>query len=213
MRSYIIRHIGCCNILRRESCNLHCNISHRFSDFIVDDRGLGIDNDADAAAAVYIGGDESVLFLDLLKAADRELLADDCDHFNESIVDSLIRLIFPLLSEECIHVLCIAVKSLLCDLVNIGAELLILSDEIRLGVDFDDGCLVIAVLCNPCKTFCRDAVSLLGCLHRTVLTEILNGCIDIAVCLGERLLAVHHAGAADFSELLYKCCCYCCHNC
>ena len=53
------------------------------------------------------------------------------------------------------------------------------------------------------QTLSSDAVCLLGSLSQALLTEQLDSLVEVAVGLGQCLLAVHHAYAGHFAELLY----------
>ena len=52
-------------------------------------------------------------------------------------------------------------------------------------------------------------MGLLGCRGETLGTQELDRLFDVAIGLGQRLLAVHHAGAGLVSELLHRLCCDC----
>ncbi len=76
-------------------------------------------------------------------------------------------------------------------------------DEIGLGIDFDHGALR-ARRGNADQTFGGDAAGLLRGLRQTLLTEPIHRRFDVAVVLGQRLLAVHHAGAGLLAKLLHQ---------
>ena len=90
---------------------------------------------------------------------------------------------------------------------NVGNELLevsVLSNEVGLGVYLDD-CAYAALITYGSldQTLSSDAVCLLGSLSQALLTEQLDSLVEVAVGLGQCLLAVHHAYAGHFAELLY----------
>ena len=101
---------------------------------------------------------------------------------------------------------------------NVGNELLevsVLSNEVGLGVYLDD-CAYAALITEGGEdskeqltygsldqTLSSDAVCLLGSLSQALLTEQLDSLVEVAVGLGQCLLAVHHAYAGHFAELLY----------
>src|SRR5690606_24733697 len=73
-------------------------------------------------------------------------------------------------------------------------EVLVDGDEIGLGVDLDQDRLA-AVLGADDAAFGGDAAGLLVGLGEAGLAQRLGGGVDVAVVFGERLLALHHAGA------------------
>jgi hypothetical protein len=54
--------------------------------------------------------------------------------------------------------------------------------------------------------FGRGAPGLLRGLGLTGLAQHLDGGLDIAADLDERLLALHHAGAGALAQFLHQCC-------
>ena len=84
------------------------------------------------------------------------------------------------------------------DFVGEADELGVLGDEVGLGSELDQGAVAA-----------RDdavgglAVSALGLLRETRDAQELDGLVEVALGLGERLLALHHAGAGGVAELLH----------
>ena len=66
---------------------------------------------------------------------------------------------------------------------------------------FDDSGLR-AVKRDRHDAFGGSAVSLLGRLRQTFCTQPIDGRFEVAVVLGERLLAIHHANAGFFAQVL-----------
>ena len=83
-------------------------------------------------------------------------------------------------------------------------EVCILCNEVGLGVNFDHAGYA-ALSANLCTNhaLCSDTASLLCSLGQTLLAQQLNSLVEIAVCFLECLLAVHHAYAGHFAQLLY----------
>ena len=187
------------DVLRVHRRDLHRNVVDSFLDCVVHSIRLRLDDDADAAAAVRVAADEALSGLDLRESADGELLADDSRHLDELVVHSLRIVFFPGLSQESVDVCSRGMQRLCRDLLDVGAELLVLRNEVGLGVDFDDSRLLIVVRSDAAEAFRRDPVSLLLGLHDAVLAEPFDRLVHVAVRLGEGLLAVHHAGAGHLS--------------
>src|SRR5690606_31492955 len=87
------------------------------------------------------------------------------------------------------------------DGVDERQEVLVLGDEVGLGVDLDQHGLA-AVLGGDDAALGGDAVGLLVGLGQAGLAQPFGGGVDVAVVLGERLLALHHAGAGALAEIL-----------
>ena len=87
------------------------------------------------------------------------------------------------------------------DGVGEGEEVLVLGDEVGLGVDLDQHGLA-AVLGDRDAAFGGDAAGLLVGLGQARLAQPLGCGVDVAVVLGERLLALHHAGAGALAQFL-----------
>jgi hypothetical protein len=57
----------------------------------------------------------------------------------------------------------------------------------------------------------RDAAGLLGGLRQALLAQPVDRRLHVAVVLGQRLLAVHHADAGGLAQVLDHRRCDCCH--
>src|SRR5690606_25527435 len=77
-------------------------------------------------------------------------------------------------------------------------ELVVLGDEVGLGVELDDRAAVVGDQTGGGLTL----GAALGGLCGTRDAEHLDRLVEISVGLGERLLGVHHAGAGGVAELL-----------
>ena len=199
------------DILGRHSRDLHSDVGQSFLDSVVDNVCLRVDDDSDTALAVQIRDNAAILSDDLLEAADAQLLADDGDHVNERFFDALGCIFDPGLFHECIDACGSGLQCLISDLCDVIAELLVLSDKVCLGVDFDDCCYLVAFLGDEADTFCSDSAGFLLSFGLTLFAENLNSGIHIAVGLSEGLLAVHHARAGSFAKFFNLCSCNC-HN-
>ena len=85
-------------------------------------------------------------------------------------------------------------------------EGIVAGNEVGLGVDFDDDSLV-AGAGNADQAFGSGAAGLLVGLGDALGAQPVDRGFDVAVGLGQRLLAVHHACAGLFAQFLYQCCC------
>src|SRR5699024_5789164 len=90
---------------------------------------------------------------------------------------------------------------------QIGNKLLevrILCNKVGLRVDLDDRAYAALIAYGRAdNALSRNTVRLLGSLGETLLTQQLDRLVKVAVRLGQRLLAVHHAYVGHFTELLY----------
>src|SRR5690606_39190647 len=84
-------------------------------------------------------------------------------------------------------------------------EVLVLADEVGFAVDLDDGGAV-ALLGEGDAAFGGDTVGLLVGLGQARLAQRFGGGVDVAAGLGERLLALHHAGAGALAQFLDQGC-------
>ena len=194
------------HVRRIHGSDLHSDVLHSFLDRIVGCVTLSLNKNANLSTHVDIGYNYVAGYF--LKPTDRQILTDLSDHSLVMICYGCGRIDLRCICKKCIHICVIALINLCCKTGNIGLEYFILSYKVCLGVYLDNGsCL--SILGNDCghDTFCSDTSCLLLCCSKTFLTKELNGCIEIAVCLCQCLLAVHHAGTGHLSKVLYICCC------
>ena len=92
--------------------------------------------------------------------------------------------------------------------MDIVDEEIVLGDEVALGVDLDDGADA-AVGADPGVSHALGgyAAGLLLRGGEALLAQPLYGLVDVAVGLGEGLLAVHHADTGHLTQVLYVSCC------
>ena len=87
------------------------------------------------------------------------------------------------------------------DHLDQALELLVARDEVGLGIDLDHDALGARGQ-RADQTFRRDAAGLLGGLRQALLAQPVDRRLHVAVVLGERLLAVHHADAGRLAQVL-----------
>src|SRR5438034_10642671 len=89
----------------------------------------------------------------------------------------------------------VAVKGTKGVVVEVNSETdFVARDEVGLGIDLDDHALG-AFDRDADQTFRGDAVGLLGGLGQTLLAQPIDRRIDVARCLADRGLAIHHPRA------------------
>ena len=87
------------------------------------------------------------------------------------------------------------------DLAHHVLELLVAGDEVGLRVDLDDRPRVV-LGGDADQALGGDAAGLVGGLRQSLLAQPVDRALDVALGLGERRLAVHHAGAGLVAQLL-----------
>ncbi len=80
-------------------------------------------------------------------------------------------------------------------------ELLVASDEVGLGIDFDDHALV-AGRHSANQAVGGNTAGLFRSLRQALLAQPILRCLHIAFGLGEGCLAIHHAGASGLAKVL-----------
>lgn len=83
------------------------------------------------------------------------------------------------------------------DLVGQLDELVVLGDEVGLAVDLDHD----AVLGDD-ETLSGGALCALSDILRALDAQLLDGLVEIAVCICECVLTCHHSGAGELTEPL-----------
>ena len=93
-------------------------------------------------------------------------------------------------------------------LLDEGDELVVLGDEVGLGVDLDDDAhLALGAVISVDHALGSHAACLLGGGSQTTLTQDLDRLLEVAVSLGQSLLALHHAAVgllAQFHNVLCR---------
>ncbi len=91
-----------------------------------------------------------------------------------------------------------------------GLEQVVTGDEVGFGVDFDGGgdhAGALGFRSDDNQAFGGDAVGLLGGLAEALGAQPVHGGVDVAIVLGQGLLAVHHAHARLFAQVLNESSC------
>ena len=91
------------------------------------------------------------------------------------------------------------------DHLDQALEQVVAGDEVGLGVDLDDDALG-ALDRDADQTFGGDAVGFLGGLGQALLAQPIDRGIDVARGFAERGLAIHHARAGHFAQVLDHLC-------
>ena len=80
-------------------------------------------------------------------------------------------------------------------------EIIVASDEVGLGIDLDNDADIV-LDGDADKPFGRDASALLGGFSQALLAQPVDRRLDVAVGLAQRVLAIHHARAGLFAQVL-----------
>ena len=99
----------------------------------------------------------------------------------------------------------VRVEADLGGLAHEGLEVHVAGHEVGLGIHLD-GNRMAAGGFHGDEAFGGGTAGLLGSLGEALLAEPIDGGLDVAVGLGEGGLAVHHAGAGLFAQLLHQSC-------
>ena len=113
-----------------------------------------------------------------------------------------------------VHALGLSGQGGLQDLLCQGAEGLVLGNEVRLALQCGD-CCEVAVGAGEHATLGGVAGLTLGGYSLTLLTDDLDGSLDVAVGLGQGVLAVHHTCAGHLTQFLdiFNAYCHCVSSC
>ena len=180
-------------VARRKRRDLHRHVARELGR-----SALELDEHADPRA-VHVRADVA-LALDELEAAHVDVLADLRDEIEPTFLERA-----PL-RREAISASRLAGRlssTTLGDALGEAAEVVVLRDEVGLGVDLDERVTARALVAlEHDAAFRRDARRLLVRLRLALLAQQLAGGIEVAVRVDERLLAIHHARARALAELL-----------
>ena len=185
--------------------DLQRHVVQHFLDGGVDLGDLGFHQHADLAAHVDVAVHITVLAALIAgEAADGDLLADLGGLLGDHVGHGLVG-IQVLLGQKGFDVGGIAGDDLLGDAGDHLLELGGVGHEVGLAVDLDDGAgaaLVADIAAHDALG--GDAALLLGGLGQALFAQIVDGLFDVAVALGQRLLAIHHAAAGAAAHLSGK---------
>ena len=200
-QSFLI-YILTANALRLSSCNLHCNI---LAQSLIA-TGQLYDN-ADLATHVDVGSQLAILSGINLETTEGQLFTDGSNSLSHNLSNSLA---IHLGSIQSIHISRLASNNVLSNLLYQCQEVLVLGNEVSLGVNLNDASS-LAIGSSSYNTLGSNAASLLSSLGNTLLTEIINSLVLVALALNQSLLAVHHACASNLAQLLNQCSSNLCH--
>ena len=161
---------------------------------------LKADHDADAAAAVDVG-----LHIALVadKAADLQILADGDDLLLQGLVNGG-GAASDGAGQQGVHIGGVLIQDGLGAILHELDKGGVLGDKVGLGVDLNDHAhLLLLVLDGADNALGSDAAGLLGDLGKALLPQQVDGLLHVAVGLGQRLFAVHHAAAGGLAKILY----------
>src|SRR3954453_3033537 len=136
---------------------------------------------------------------ELRRTAQRHVLADRRDRVGDCLTDGAPAGIGLALQRLCVTDT--LVHSDGDDRAHQLLEILIARHEIGFGIDLDDDA-VIAAHRNGDEPFRRDAAGFFGSFRQAFLTQPIDGSFDVAGDFGQRVLAVHHAGAGLLAKIL-----------
>ena len=89
------------------------------------------------------------------------------------------------------------------DLAHHVLELLVAGDEVGLRIDLHHRARLV-LGDDTDKTLGGNAACLVGSLRQALLAQPVDRLLDVALGLGERRLAIHHAGAGLVAQLLHE---------
>ena len=142
------------------------------------------------------------------EATDGKLLADLVGVLGKSSLNG--HTVSHLAGHKSLYVSGLICDNGLQDFLNELLEGCVLSNEVGLGVNLND-CGYITDGHDINKTLCGDSACLLCGSSHALLTKDLYSGLEVAVCILESVLAVHHAAAGLLSEFSNVFCGKFCH--
>ncbi len=92
-------------------------------------------------------------------------------------------------------------------------EVILQSQEVGLGVDFDDDCgLVVGSNLDGDGAFSGDIACFFGCLDGAGSAHVVNRLLDITFSGNQSLFALHHALTGTLAQFFDQCCSNFCHG-
>ena len=158
---------------------------------------LEVDEHADLAAGMDIRG--GGVGREAGKAADLNVLADDEDHLLTLLLNGTAIAVGS--RHQSLEILGVFLGDDSGNALDEVLELLVLADEVGLGVDLDHDAHAVDDG-SVSHTLGSDAAGLLRGSGETLFAQVLDRLVDVAVALGQSLLAVHHAHAGHFAQVL-----------
>ena len=156
-------------------------------------RSLELDDDAVGAAAMDISG---AVTLVTSEAANLDVLLDDKDQSLQGVVN---RALAHLASHQGLNVGGVLVSNDLGQVLGEVNKLVVLGDEVGLGVDLNDDSAV-GVRNGIDHALGGDTASLLVGSSQTLLAQDLDCLLEVAVSLSQCLLALHHAAVGLLTQ-------------
>jgi len=139
------------------------------------------------------------------ETADLDVLLDDQDQLLQSLIDSLIA---HLAVHQGLNVSRVLLHDDLGGVLDELDELVVLGNEVGLSVDLDDNTdLALGAVISVDHALSSNTASLLGSGSQTTLAQDLDCLLEVAVSLGQSLLALHHAAVgllAQFHNVLCR---------
>ena len=162
--------------------------------------GLELDDDTVGAAAMDISGAVALI---AGETANLDVLLDDQDQSLQGIVNGALA---HLATHQGLNIGGVLLSNHSSQLLGEVNELVVLGNEVGLGVDLDDNGAAVGGG-GVDHALGGDAAGLLGGGGQALLTQDLDGLGEIAVSLGQSLLALHHAAvslAAQFHNVFCR---------
>ena len=150
---------------------------------------------------VHVLGDEAVADRHGGRAAHAHVLADGGHHLLD-VVGHRHRLAGIGQRQQLVEVAA-GLRRQRGDVAHHVLELLVAGDEVGLRVDLDHRPRLV-LGGDADQALGGDAAGLVGGLRQALLAQPVDGLLDVALGLGQRRLAVHHAGAGLVAQLLHQ---------
>ncbi len=163
------------------------------------------DDDADAAEAlddlaVHVMPDRAFGDAKPLDAAQRHVLADRGDGVGDRLGDRAAAHVMRAEHRPDVDVGRVIERDR-DDAAHQSLEVVVAGDEIGLGIDLDDDADIVLDR-DADEAVGGDAPALLGGLGEALLAQPVDGGLDVAARLGQRVLAIHHARAGLLAQIL-----------
>ncbi len=157
---------------------------------------------------MHVARHHALVDLELRRAAQRHVLADGRDRIGNGRLD---RDVTDLGGLDLLHVGA-DVERDLRDHLDQPLELFVAGDEVGLGIDLDHDPLDAGRLRTD-QALRGNAAGFFRSFGQALFAQPIDRCLHVAVGLGQRLLAIHHADAGRFAQVLDHRRCDCCHRC
>jgi len=134
------------------------------------------------------------------ETTDLDVLLDDQDQVLQSLVNGLASL--GLASHQSLNISRVLQHDDLGCFLDERNELVVLGNEVSLSVDFDDNTdLALRAVIRVDHALSSGTACLLCSGSQTTLTQDLDCLLEVAVSLGQSLLALHHAAVGLLAQL------------